>query len=74
MKTTTEQIYNLITNSNFENVKQKLVDKVDEHKWNIPDRQEYTYVELIEDLPDCVDIIKQNIEDNSSFQSWSSAN
>ena len=65
MKSTTQQIYNLITNSNFENIKQKLMDKVEQHNWQIPDRQEYTYQELIEDLPDCIDILKQNIEDNN---------
>jgi len=65
MKNTTQQIYNLITNSNFENLKQKLVDKVAQHHWQIPERQEYTYEELLDDLPDCIDILKQNIEDGS---------
>lgn len=65
MKDTTQQIYNLITNNNFENIRQKLVSKVEEHNWQIPERQEYTYMELINDLPDNIDFIKQNIEDNS---------
>ena len=65
MKQTTTQIYNLITNTNFENIKQKLVEKVEQHNWQIPDRQEYTYDELIEDLPDCIDILKQNIENHT---------
>ncbi|NOR55536.1 MAG: hypothetical protein GQ531_04955 [Sulfurovum sp.] len=65
MKATTTQIYDLITSTNFESIKQKLVSKVDEHNWTIPDRQEYTYNELINDLPDYVDFIRQNIEDNS---------
>jgi len=65
MKATTTQIYNLITNSNFENIKQKLVEKVEQHNWQIPERQEYTYQELINDLPDNIDFIKQNIEDAS---------
>lgn len=65
MKATTTQIYNLITNSNFENIKHKLIAKVEEHHWQIPDRQEYTYEELINDLPDNIDIIKQSIEDDS---------
>jgi len=71
MKQTTEQIYNIITNVNFEDVKQKLTDKVTEHNWNIPERQEYSYEELLNDLPDSIDILKQHIEadifDNLSY-------
>lgn len=63
MKQTTTKIYNLITNTSFEDIKQKLVSKVEQHHWQIPERQEYTYEELVEDLPDCIDILKQNIED-----------
>ncbi len=65
MKATTTQIYDLITSTNFENIKQKLITKVEEHNWTIADRQEYAYDELINDLPDYVDFIRQNIEDNS---------
>jgi len=68
MKQTTNKIYNLITNSNFENVKQKLIEQVERHRWQIPERQEYSYEELLEDLPNCIDILKQNIED-ASFDS-----
>ncbi len=64
MKQTTEQIYNLVTNSNFENLKQQLSSKVREYNWEIPERTEYTYEELIEDLPDTIDILKQSIEDS----------
>lgn len=65
MKITTTKIYDLITSVNFENIKQKLVNKVEEHNWTIPERQEYTYEELINDFPDYIDVIKQNIEDGS---------
>ncbi|PHR73921.1 MAG: hypothetical protein COA66_02370 [Arcobacter sp.] len=65
MKQTTEQIYNLITNNNFENIKKKLEDITSRHKWQIPDRNESSYLEVINELPDAIDVIKQNIENNS---------
>ena len=65
MKNTTTQIYNLITSGNFENIKHKLIEKVEQHNWQIPERQEFTYEELVNDLPDSIDLIKQNIEDET---------
>ncbi len=65
MKQTTTQIYNIITSSNFEDIKNKLEAKAQQHNWQIPERQEYSFEELIHDLPDCIDLIKQNIEDEN---------
>ncbi len=65
MKNTTTQIYNLITSGNFENIKHKLIEKVEQHSWQIAERQEFTYEELVNDLPDSIDLIKQNIEDET---------
>jgi len=65
MKNTTTRIYNLITSNNFDNIEKKLSDKVSQHNWQIPERQEYSYEELLEDLPNYLDILKQNIEDDS---------
>ncbi len=85
MKNTTQKIYDIITNENFENVVHKLDEKVMSNRWSIPERNEFTYKELLNDLPDIIDILKQNIEDgnfdtlpyntrNSIFQSVNTIN
>jgi predicted nucleic acid-binding Zn-ribbon protein len=63
MKNSTQNIYNIITTDNFIDIKEKLEDKVNRHNWKIPEYQEYTYEELLRDLPDYIDIVKQNIDD-----------
>ena len=85
MKNTTQKIYDIITNENFENIAHKLDEKVTSNRWTIPERNEFTYEELLNDLPDIIDILKQNIEDgnfdtlpyntrNSIYQSMNAIN
>lgn len=68
MKKITQSLYNLVTSENFENINQKLQDSIDRNRWSVAERHEITIEELINELPDLVDVIKQNIED-SNFDS-----
>lgn len=63
MKNLTQQIYNIITNESFENLEKKLSETVERNMWNISERNEYSISELLFELPQSVDIIKQSIED-----------
>ena len=65
MKNITQQIYDIITNENFNNVADKLEEKVSANNWTIPERNEFSYEELLIELPDAIDILKQNIEDGN---------
>lgn len=46
-------------------MKQKLEEVVSRHSWQVAERQEYTYEELLNDLPNSIDYLKQNIEDGT---------
>jgi predicted nucleic acid-binding Zn-ribbon protein len=61
MKNTTQKIYNIITMEIFENI-DKLKQIVKEKGWSVPERNEYTFEELLEDLPTYINIIKDTIE------------
>jgi hypothetical protein len=65
MKKLTQSIYNIITSENFTDIHIKLEEKVNMNNWTIPERNEFTYEELLNELPDCIDILKQNIEDGT---------
>jgi len=65
MKNITQQIYNIITNEKFNNVVDKLEERVNTNNWTIPERNEFSYEELLIELPDVIDILKQNIEDGN---------
>lgn len=66
MKNTTLQVYNLVTSEIFQNIEIILSESVKQQNWVIPERNEVTYEELLEELPNQIDILKQACE-NSSF-------
>lgn len=64
MKASTMQIYDLVTSELFDNIDKNLLKVVKEHGWEIPDRNESTNEETLEDLANCLDVIKQACENN----------
>lgn len=65
MKNTTKAIYNLITNESFTGIPEKINNSISKNGWAVAERNEVTLEEVIEELPNLVDVVKQNIEDGS---------
>ncbi|PHQ57511.1 MAG: hypothetical protein COA30_02315 [Sulfurimonas sp.] len=63
MKQTTTLIYNLITAEKFQVTIKGLKKNVQVRQWTTPIRNEYSLDELLEDLPNLINIIKQICED-----------
>lgn len=63
VKNTTTEIYNIVTQDTFQNLDKILKKNIQDKKLIISERNEYSIDELLEDLPNCIDIIRKSCED-----------
>ncbi|WP_295022321.1 hypothetical protein [Sulfurimonas sp.] len=65
MKTVSQQIYDFLTNETFKIIDPKLKDSIEKLDLMAFERNEFTAEELIKVLPEIVDILISNIEDDT---------